>query len=272
MAQLGLPALFAILIWWISTGLVLCLVWQSKRARAWSMAAVTLIAPAAFYVLADSSMTTTPAAAYAGFAAALVLWAWHEMSFLFGLVTGPQTSEYPKAPDMRADLNAAIQTVIYHEFAIALTAALAVALTWEAPNQCGTWTFIILWLMRLSTKINIYLGVPNVTEDFLPKHLSYIKSYFCRRGMNGLFPVSVTLSTIAAFVFASAALAPSASPFEAVSAGLLATFCGLGLIEHWFLVVPWPSSVLWQWSLDAKAEKTFENTFEPAPTAAATPL
>ena len=62
----------------------------------------------------------------------------------------------------------ATQTVIYHEVAILATVAAIVALTWGAPNQFGTLTFIILWLARLSAKLNVYLGVPNLTEEFLP--------------------------------------------------------------------------------------------------------
>ena len=71
-----------------------------------------------------------------------------------------------------------------------------VLLTWGAPNQIGVWTFVILWLMRLSAKLNVYLGVPNLTEEFLPDDLAYLKSYFANAPMNLLFPISVTPSTL----------------------------------------------------------------------------
>ena len=253
MPHIAYPAVFGILTWWFFTGVVLYLVWRQRQTRAVSMAIATVAQPFAFYVLWASSTAETAVAAYAGFSAALVIWAWHELSFLLGLITGPRTSLHVKQATARAALLPAIETVIYHEFAIALTAALIVALSWEAPNQCGTLTFVILWLMRLSTKINIYLGVPNVTEDFLPKHLTYLKSYFCRRAMNVLFPLSVTVSTIVTVLFAQAALAQSASDFDVASYGLLATFCALGLIEHWFLVLPLPAQELWSWSLSKTA-------------------
>jgi putative photosynthetic complex assembly protein 2 len=247
----GLPAILGILVWWISTGLVLFLVWRPAEQRRLSMAVMTAVLPVALYALTASSAVTTPTSAYTGFAAALVLWAWHEMSFLLGIVTGPRAVACVKVPNARASLSAATETVIYHEFAIALTAALAVMLTWGEPNQCGTWTFIILWLMRLSTKINIYLGVPNVTENFLPKHLGYLKSYFCHRAMNAFFPVSVTLATAVTVWLGAMALNGNASDFEAVSFALLATFAALGVIEHWFLVLPMPAAELWTWSLPA---------------------
>lgn len=248
MLHYGLPVLFGIMVWWMSTGLLLYLVWQPKEARAKSMAVMTLLLPVALWALTASSAEATATAAYISFAAALGLWAWHEMSFLLGIVTGPRTLICDKTPGARAPLWAAVETVIYHEFAIALTAALALALTWDAPNQCGTWTFVILGLMRLSTKINIYLGVPNVTEDFLPKHLAYLKTYFCRRSMNALFPLSITVSSAITVLLAQAALSATATPFETVSFGLLATFAALGVIEHWFLVLPIPAAELWNWS------------------------
>ena len=38
----------------------------------------------------------------------------------------------------------------------------------------------------------MFLGVPNLTEEFLPEHLHYLKSFLSRKPMNLLFPVSVT--------------------------------------------------------------------------------
>jgi putative photosynthetic complex assembly protein 2 len=270
--QSALPALLGILVWWLSTGLVLFLVWQPEAWRRLSLAALTAALPVALYGMSASSALTTSTAAYVGFASALTLWAWHEMSFLLGVVTGPRTTPCIKAVNARAPLSHATETVIYHEFAIALTAALAVVLTWDAPNQCGTWTFIILWLMRLSTKINIYLGVPNITEGFLPKHLGYLKSYFCKRAINPLFPVSVTVATVVTVCLAGKAVSPGASDFEVVSYGLLATFAALGIIEHWFLVLPLPAAELWNWSISAHATPRGQSTIETQKMPAVSPL
>lgn len=272
MLQYGFPVLFGIAVWWISTGLLLYLVWQPEASRVRSMAVMTGVLPLGLWALAASSAETTVPAAYISFAAALVLWAWHEMSFLLGLVTGPRTTSCDKTPTERAPLLNAIETVIYHELAIVATAALALALTWNAPNKCGTWTFGILSLMRLSTKLNIYLGVPNVTEDFLPKHLGYLKSYFCRRPMNALFPISITMASTLTVVLAQAALHAAATPFETVGFGLLATFAALGVIEHWFLVLPLPAAELWNWTFrkaktkgDAATRAYDEMTFPASP-------
>ena len=50
--------------------------------------------------------------------------------------------------------------------------------------------------MRESAKLNLFLGVRNLSEEFLPAHLAYLQSYFRRRSMNMLFPFSVTVSTV----------------------------------------------------------------------------
>ena len=42
-----------------------------------------------------------------------------------------------------------------------------------------------------------------------------------------------------------------ADPFLATGFTLLATLAALGLIEHWFLVVPLPVAGLWSWGLRA---------------------
>ena len=46
--------------------------------------------------------------------------------------------------------------------------------------------------------MNLFLGVRNLNEGFLPAHLKYLQTYFTRRPMNRLFPVSVIASTVVA--------------------------------------------------------------------------
>jgi putative photosynthetic complex assembly protein 2 len=174
------------------------------------------------------------------------------MSFLTGLVTGPRTTECPDRKSGRAGLWPSVETLLYHEVAILLTGLVLYALLSDSPNQVGLWTFLILWVMRLSAKFNVYLGVPNLTEEFLPAHLKYLKSYFCHRSMNGFFPVSVTLSTIATVLLVEAAVAPGITRFEATGFTFLATLMALAVLEHWFLVIPIPAASLWSWGLTSR--------------------
>ncbi|MEQ1718167.1 MAG: putative photosynthetic complex assembly protein PuhE [Hyphomicrobium sp.] len=246
------PIVFALFVWWFSTGLVLYVVGRPRASHVNAVAVTTLLLAGGLWGLYETSDDTTIAGAYLSFASALLVWGWHEMTFLLGFITGPRKDACPPKIHGRAPLGAAIEAVIYHEFAILLTAALICLLTAGGANQVGLWTFVILWLARLSTKFNIYLGVPNHTEQFLPPHLTYLASYFCRRPMNLLFPISVTASTIITWLLVSAAMAPGASAHEVAGFVFLATLMALALLEHWFLVLPLPSAELWTWGLASR--------------------
>lgn len=246
------PILFALFVWWFSTGVVLYVVGRPRASHGMAFAVTTLLLIGGLAGIYVSSNDNTVAGAYTAFAAALLVWAWHEVTFLLGIITGPRKDTCPEKKDGRAPLGAAIEAVIYHEFAILLTALAVLLLTGDGDNRVGLWTFVILWLARLSTKFNIYLGVPNHTEQFLPDHLRYLASYFCRRPMNLLFPISVTVATLLTGLLISYAIAPATAPHEAAGYVFLATLMGLAVLEHWFLVLPMPSAELWSWGLASR--------------------
>jgi putative photosynthetic complex assembly protein 2 len=251
----GLPVLFVLFLWWFSTGLVLYVIGLPLSTRRRNMTVMTGLAALALAALYATGDVMTVPAAYTAFTAAIVVWGWHEMSFLTGLVTGPRNDACPGRDGEpgceSAPLGPAVESVIYHEAAIALTAALIWAMTWDSANQVGLWTFVILWLMRLSAKLNVYLGVRNLTESFLPPHLEYLKTYFCRKPMNGFFPVAVTVSTVVAVALVMAA-ADATTAFTATSLTFLATLMALAVIEHWFLVIPLPAERLFSWGLTSR--------------------
>jgi putative photosynthetic complex assembly protein 2 len=89
--------------------------------------------------------------------------------------------------------------------------------------------------------------VRNLGEEFLPPHLVYLGSYFRRRRMNALFPVSVVASALVTVVL----VADSTEAQGAARTGLLlvASLLALATIEHLFMVVPIPPSILWRWAL-----------------------
>lgn len=264
-----LPVLFAIFTWWFLTGAVLYVVGLPRGRVRWTMGCATGVLALAVILLWQTSDETTPKGAYLGFTSALLVWGWHEMSFLTGVLTGPRTTECPTHSQGRASLWPAIESLLYHEVAIFVTILLLYVMLEDALNKIALYTFGILWIMRLSAKINIYLGVPNLTEEFLPQHLSYLKTYFCRRSMNFFFPISVTLASIATWLLIAEAAA-SASPFEVITSVFLAALMALALIEHWFLVLPLPSAALWSWGLWSRAENIKEEEERVGPVSCVT--
>lgn len=255
MTALILPVLFVLLAWWGSTGLIFWLDGLPRRTFRWSMLGATVVLVVAFLGLAELRDDTTTSGAYLGFACGLGAWAWHEMAFLMGVLSGPR--RLPCSPDARglARFVEAVQAVLWHEIGILATAAAMVLVTMNAPNQVGTWIFVVLAGMRLSTKLNLFLGVRNRNEELLPLHLRYVGSYFGRQPLNALFPVSVTIATLLSAAVIQRLLAPGIDDFGRSACSLLATLLVLATLEHWFLVLPLPVNELWRWGLGSRGRE-----------------
>ncbi|WP_163591818.1 DUF3623 family protein, partial [Klebsiella pneumoniae] len=86
-----------------------------------------------------------------------------------------------------------------------------------------------LWLMRLSAKLNVFLGVRNLNEQFLPEHLRYMHSYFRQRSSNALFPVSVIGVTALAASAWHIAVALHRDSFDITAGSFVATLLSLAL-------------------------------------------
>jgi len=247
MAEHGYPVLFALFVWWFATGLVLVLTRLSRRRLRWGIGIASVILLAALWALYATSTTTTVAGAYCAFTCAVLVWGWVELTYFTAVVTGPRAAPCPPGVSRWRRFAFGVQASLWHELAIVGFAAAIVALTWGGANQVGTWTFAVLWVMRWSAKLNLFLGVPNLNEEFFPEHLRYLRTYIAKRSMNPLFPVSVTISTIVAVLLVQGALAGAG--FEAAGLALVAALLALAILEHWFLVLPLPDAALWTWVL-----------------------
>ncbi len=263
MSEFVLPVLFVLVAWWFSTGIILYLDGLPRRTFRWSMGAMTALLAAALYGLSATADDTSASGAYVAFACSLAVWGWQEMGFLMGFVTGPRREACPPGSCGFRRFVHATQTILYHEIALAVSGIAVFAVTWDAANRIGAWTFLILWAMRLSTKLNLFLGVPNLSAELLPRHLAYLASYFARKPMNLLFPLSVTLATLAAALVWLQAFSLEPGTPDIAGLVLLATILTLGVLEHWFLVIPLPVNAIWQWGLSSRVERPVAQ-FEPA--------
>ena len=252
MAEHALPALYAVFVWWFATGLILFLDGLRPETFRWSMGGATVLLAAACWGLAASAADPSPGGAFLAFTCALVAWGWVELSFLTGWLTGPRKAPLEPGTEGWPRFLAAAGAVLWHELAILAGVALVLALTWGGPNQIGAGTFLVLAAMRLSAKLNVFLGVRNLAESFLPDHLSHLRSFFRRRRANALFPFSVAGSTLACALLFGEASAPDADAFRAVGFTLLGTLMALAVLEHWFMVLPLPFEALWRWALRSR--------------------
>ena len=248
MFDLFVPVAFAIFIWWFSTGLVLLLNGMPRTTFRWSVLISSVLALAAFYGLATTANKVSVVNAYCAFTCALLIWGWHELTFLTGWLTGPR-KQVCTAPGGWPRFKQAVAAIIWHELGILASGIVIIALTWNAANQIGTLTFLVLWAMRISAKLNLYLGVRNLSEELLPAHLTYMGSYFRKRTMNAFLPISIVAASVVLaglMVLASTAVVARA---DSVGFVLVSTMLAMAILEHFLLVLPLPSTALWRWAL-----------------------
>lgn len=244
-----LPLVFVALLWFASTALV---VWLDNRPRVSFTNSLTITGMAALFgvgIIAAAATSSTLLATYASFVAAFAVWGWHELSFLTGTTTGPRREPCPEDARGWTRFRMSAATVIHHELALVATLALLLVLTWGSVNPTGAYAFTILFGMRLSTKFNVFLGVPNFSTEILPAQLAYLKSYFRKAPFNALMPVSLALGIGATVWLGQTALASTGD--AAAQWSLLTGLALLGVVEHLFLVLPLRDSALWRWAMPA---------------------
>lgn len=246
-----LAALFVLVAWWSSTGVILLMDGLPRSTFRFSVTGVSVLAVGGLFGLAWTSRSESQLAAYLAFMFALAVWAWHELTFLLGIVTGPRKEPCPPGARGWRRFAYATSAVIHHELALAITLITVVALTWGGPNQVGTWTFLVLWIMRLSAKLNVFLGVRNLTTEFIPDHLRYLLSYFRKARLNPLMPVSLIVGSAVVVYLLTSGRAADATGVIAVGRTMVATLLALAVLEHLFLTLPLPDALLWRWALRA---------------------
>jgi putative photosynthetic complex assembly protein 2 len=245
MSQIAIPVAVALLVWWAGTGIILFAIGRSRRTYATSLIVAGGILAASLWALADSRDAGAPWDAYVAFTGAVGVWAFVELTFLTGAITGPRTTPCPSNTGGWRRARYATETIIYHELALVAAGAAIVAATWNGTNHVAVATFAILWIMRLSSKLNLFLGVRTLNDELLPRQLQHLRSYFVRKDMNWLYPVSIMGSGAAAVLLIVRALSPEATEYEMAAFLLLASMLVLAFIEHAFMMIPMPIARLW---------------------------
>jgi putative photosynthetic complex assembly protein 2 len=242
------PIAFVVLIWFISTGAIIWLDNKPEDTFGASLLGATVVAACATLGVLASASDASATGAYIAFASATLIWGWHEMSFLMGFVRGPNRAEEVPGLQGWARFKSAAATLIHHEIAMAATILVLYAITWGQPNQLAAHVFAMLFVMRLSTKLNIFLGVANLSTDIMPPHMAYLKSYFRKASINWLFPVSAIGTVWLAYHLLSSTLALPQGSGAGVGTMMLFVLVALAALEHLFLMMPLRDSALWAWA------------------------
>lgn len=271
-ANPAIALLLATGIWWLSTGLVLVMVHWSirKRLTSWQLLAIaSAVWVSGVLLLFYGSTRQTPLGSYAGFLGALLVWAWHETTFLTGIVTGRNKGTCPPGLTGFARFVSAWKAVCDHEIALLVTGVfLWVALS-DAPNTFGLATFGLLWGMRISVKLLIFLGARYAISGLMPPRIAYLKTYFNTVKTTRFFPVMLAIA-LGMFIVLVMGAMDARSDYAVVGHMLLAAFMALAIIEHLILVLPISDTALWRWALP-KAQEQDRTQLELASVGAGAP-
>lgn len=252
----ALPVIVAVAAWWLSTVVLIYRAGLPSRTFATTLGGTTVVMLLGVFAIVASRNDASAAGAYLSFFGGLAIWSWHEVSYLFGFISGPRPEPCPPEASGWKRFVLGVKTCIYHELAVVVTAVAIAALSWDATNRVGLWTFTILWLMRWSAKLNIFLGVRNLHDEFWPEHLRYLKSFVRKRSMNELFPLSMLFASAALAVLASVAVGAGDDLARRAGALLLATLLSLAILEHGLLVLKVRDDALWLPGMRSRRDKS----------------
>ncbi len=258
-------ALIAVFAWWFFTGAILLIVRRADggdtvaHGRNVFLTIPLLALGAAGLVISSAELSA--ANVYIAFLSTLLIWGWIELAFLAGVITGPERRPCPAGLAGIARFARAWRTVSYHELLL-LIALLGIAtVTIGAENTVGFWTYLILFVARISAKLNLFFGVPRINTEFVPQPLQHLKSYFRQGPITFAFPIGVTFLSIAAACFAERLIA-SDTPEALAGFALLTALAALATLEHWLMVVPLPDAKLWRWMLPETTQVSKDQTHE----------
>lgn len=261
LTDIWITAVFALFIWWFSTGVILLVVRRADVLGGPAHAKATLFAvPLLALGVALVSISSTGAdvaSVYMAFAGALAIWGWVELAFLTGVITGPEKRDCPPGLTGRARFIRAWWTVAHHELALLAGLVLVEMLSRDTTNKVAFWAYFILFIARILAKLNVFFGIPRINTEFVPRPLAHLKSYFRRGPITAMFPVSVTILSFGTACFMQS-LWSAETETMIVATTLLTTLSALALLEHWLMVVPLPDAKLWRWMLPAPVDLTSE--------------
>lgn len=241
-----LPIVVALALWWGFTIAMLYRTGLPEDSFGRTLVITSVLALIGLVAIYRSADVATDVGAYSAFIGALMVWAWQEISYFLGFVTGPRPHPCPPDTPLLRRFVLGVQASLYHELAIIATGGVIALMTYAGVNRVALWTYCILWLMRWSAKLNIFLGVRNLHMDYLPKRLQYLSSFVAHKDMNPLFPVSMLVAGVFVTMWVLRAAGADASTFAVTSSVLCASLLVLAMLEHLFLMFKVPDRKLWR--------------------------
>lgn len=249
-----IAALVTLFVWWFSTGIILWRVRVADNGRARDHVTSVVLGLPLLVLGGMAAVASLPRLSangtYLAFLAALALWGWIELAFLSGVITGPNRDPCPAGIGTGERFWRAVGTIAWHELMLVATLVILGLISWQAANPFAFGTFSLLFVARIFAKLNLFLGVPRINTQFLPRPLAHIASHFRVGRVSAFFPLSVSALTVLCALLLERAINVENSGM-AVGYALLTCLCLLALMEHWFMLLPLPDEKLWRWMIPA---------------------
>ena len=246
-SDVAFAAIYAVMCWWIGTGVILWLDRLPPTSFRWSMLAWTFLLGLSFWGVSVSMKSFSEFNAYLGFGSVIVMWGWHELAFLTGTITGPRKIAMDEGATGWRRFSQSVQVVIHHEIALVLNFIFLCVMQLDNSNHVALCTFALLWCMRVSAKLNLFFGVAENGEAYLPQHLKYLSSYFRKRKITLWFLISVSLS-ICTWIWL--VWQTQIGAVEMTTGWvLLASLLALAIVEHALMIFPLPMQRIWGWAM-----------------------
>lgn len=249
-----IAAVIAIFSWWFFTGIILLIVrradggWATAHGK--SVVFGTPLFALGILGLVLSATSLTVANVYIGFLSVLLVWGWIELAFLSGVITGPERRPCPDTLQGWDRFVRAWNTLSYHELLLLGGLLIVTVATTGAENTFGFWAYLVLFVARISAKLNLFFGVPRINTEFVPLPLQHLKSYFRQGNVTFAFVIGITFLSLATACFAERLMSADAGA-QTVGYALLLALSALATLEHWLMVIPLPDAKLWSWMLPA---------------------
>tara|TARA_A100001015_G_scaffold179486_1_gene199549 strand:+ start:7707 stop:8468 length:762 start_codon:yes stop_codon:yes gene_type:complete len=249
-SNLFVSIVFTIIFWWFTTIFLLRATRNISKVKInvlmiLSTALLILGFTGLFWSVDKQSITGV----YVGFTSVLLIWFWLESTFLVGWVTGIRKVACPKDVTEFKRAWLAFLTINHHEYLLLATLFCVWFVTINGENFIGLYAFLTLWCMRVSSKLNVFLGVRNLYEEFLPTPIRHLSTYFRKKNCNPIFPITFLGAFLINLLFWDNAF-QSEIDHMVVHFGLLATLLSLGIFEHVVMVLPFQLNKLWSLGLN----------------------
>ena len=232
-------AAFGIVVafWWLATGLVIA-AQRDAPTRAAAAVASGALAVLGLWLVARSRTDATPAGARRALVGAGLLWTWVAVSLYAGWLVGPAPVRPTAETPVLAEAVLAVRALLWHELGSLAVLGLAAWLTRGGPNRAALHVLAAFWATTQLAKLNVFAGVANPGERFLPEWLAFVEWYFGPARNTPLLAVSIAALAAAAWVAARRAAAAT-DPFARWAGAMVACMLALGALEHVFLGVAW---------------------------------